>query len=44
MERRVLERYFDDVTVVDEHVPESEGWARIDDLPSLRDAVGIAPE
>jgi hypothetical protein len=44
MERDVLEQYFDDVTVVDENVAESEGWARIDDLPSLWDPVGIAPE
>lgn len=35
MERTVLEEYFDDLTVVEEDVPEAEGWARIDDLPSL---------
>jgi hypothetical protein len=35
MERAVLEEYFDDVTVVEEHVDEREGWARIDDLPPL---------
>jgi hypothetical protein len=35
MERTVLEKYFDSVTVVEEHVDEAAGWARIDDLPSL---------
>ena len=39
MERTVLDEYFDDITVVDPDVPESEGWARTDDLPSLWDRV-----
>jgi hypothetical protein len=39
MERTVLDEYFDDLTVVDPDVPESEGWGRIDDLPSLWDRV-----
>jgi len=39
MERPVLEEYFDEVTVVDEDVPEAAGWARIADLPSLWDRV-----
>jgi hypothetical protein len=40
MEREVLERYFDSVTVVDADVDPTAGWERIDDLPSLweRDA------
>jgi hypothetical protein len=40
MERSVLDDYFEELTVVDEHVPEAEGWARIDDLPGLWDRVG----
>jgi hypothetical protein len=39
MERAVLAEYFDSVTVVEEHVDEAAGWARIDDLPSLWDRV-----
>ena len=39
MERPVLEEYFDSVTVVEEHVDEAAGWARIDDLPSLWERV-----
>jgi hypothetical protein len=44
MERAVLEQYFDDVTVVEEHVSEADGWARIDDLPSLWETVGLTSE
>ena len=39
MERAVLEEYFDSVTVVEEHVDEAAGWARIDDLPSVWERV-----
>jgi len=39
MERPVLEEYFDPVSVVEEHVDEAAGWARIDDLPSLWERV-----
>jgi hypothetical protein len=36
MERSaVLDDYFTDLTVVHEDVDETEGWARIEDLPSL---------
>jgi hypothetical protein len=36
MERSaVLDDYFTDLTVVHENVDETEGWARIEDLPSL---------
>lgn len=36
MERSaVLEDYFTDLTVVHEDVGETEGWARIEDLPRL---------
>ena len=36
MERsEVLDEYFEDLTVVEEDVDESEGWERIEDLPGL---------
>jgi hypothetical protein len=43
MEREVLEQYFDDVTVVEADVHETEGWDRIDDLPSLWESVRSTP-
>jgi hypothetical protein len=44
MERAVLDDYFEDLTVVEESVPEAEGWARIDDLASLWGAVPTSTE
>jgi hypothetical protein len=38
MERaEVLEDYFADITIVEEDVDETLGWARIEDLPGLWD-------
>jgi len=39
MERAVLDDYFESVTVVEEHVDEATGWARIEDLPPLWERV-----
>jgi hypothetical protein len=39
MEREVLDEYFDSVTVVEESVDETAGWARIADLPRLWERV-----
>lgn len=39
MERRVLEEYFEEITVVEENVDEKEGWERIDSLPLLWDEI-----
>jgi hypothetical protein len=40
MEREaVLDDYFASLTVVDANVDEADGWARIEDLPSLWDRV-----
>ena len=40
MEREaVLDDYFEGLTVVEEDVDEREGWARIEDLPSLWESV-----
>ena len=35
----VFEEYFAGITVVDEDVDEAEGWAGIEDLPSLWDRI-----
>ncbi|AZH24313.1 hypothetical protein [Haloplanus aerogenes] len=35
MEREVLDDYFESLTVVEENVDESAGWAQIEDLPRL---------
>lgn len=39
MERKVLDEYFEELTVVEENVDETEGWKRIESYPSLWDAV-----
>lgn len=39
MERKVLDEYFEELTVVEENVDETEGRKRIESYPSLWDAV-----
>lgn len=39
MEREVLEDYFADVTVEEEDVDPEQGWQRIDELPSMWEAL-----
>jgi len=40
MERaKVLDDYFEDITIVEEDVDETVGWERIEDLPGLWDKV-----
>lgn len=39
MEREVLDRYFDDLVVVEEDVNEMNGWERIGECPSLWDEI-----
>lgn len=39
MEREVLDQYFTDLVVVEENVDEADGWDRIDEYPSLWDAI-----
>jgi hypothetical protein len=40
MERnKVLDEYFDSLTIVDENVDKTTGWRQINDLPHLREQV-----
>lgn len=39
MEREVLDRYFEDLVVVEEDVNETAGWERIETYPSLWDRI-----
>lgn len=40
MERaEVLDEYFEDITIVEEDVDETDGWEHIEDLPGLWDRV-----